>query len=70
MNALAQNGIDPDSIRLFSMEQNEDCVYELTPSCGEDPVNLTPSAREGTGLFGDMFGGGNSDDSMFGGMFG
>ena len=57
LNALVKNGIDPETIRLFSMEQNPDCVYELTPSCAEDPANLTPSDREGTGLFGDMFGG-------------
>ena len=57
MNALAENGIDPEVIRLFEMYQNDTCVYELTPSCAEDPENLTPSDREGNGLFGDMFGG-------------
>ena len=58
LNALISNGISPEAIGLFSMDQFDDCVYELMPSCSEDAENLTPpSEREGMSLFGDMFGG-------------
>ena len=62
MNALAENGIDPEVIRLFEMYQNDTCVYELTPSCAEEPDNLRPpdtsDTSDTTGLFGNMIGGG------------
>ena len=59
MNALEENGIDPEVIRLFSVAQNDTCVYELTPSCAEEPDNLRPSdTSDTTGLFGNVIGGG------------
>ena len=60
---MVNSGINPEDLGLFLMEQIEDCVYELTPSCSEDAENLMPpSERQGMSLFGDMFG--------LGGIFG
>ena len=61
MEALASNGLDPEALRLFRMRQSDECVYELYPSCSQEPANLMPRPQNrmgmGMGLFGNMFGG-------------
>ena len=40
--AFGDNDVDMDSLNLFKMMQDDDCVNDMTPSCSDIDANLMP----------------------------